>query len=76
MLVDVADLLAGEDLRGLAFKYLSTGNSKQCNVAYLKERVYNSDSTRTLNKVYSRPDYPYQVEKIRVQMSIYTRAVP
>lgn len=48
---DVADFLVGEDMRELALRYLETiGNSKQSNVAFAKERVFNSDSTHLLAK--------------------------
>lgn len=70
VVADVADFLVGEDLRDLALKYLETiGNAKQSNVAFAKERVFNSDSTHMLAKQFVRPQFPYQVEKIRVQMS-------
>ena len=62
--------MASEDLKGLAMKYLEmTCDPKQCNVAYTKDRVFNSDSTRSLAKQFVRPSFPYQVEKLRVQMS-------
>lgn len=77
IVADVAEFLVSEDLRALAIKYLDqSANGKQCNVAYIKDRVFNSDSTRMLAKQFVRPTFPYSIEKIRVQMSQYTRAVP
>lgn len=67
---DTAEFLVSEDMRALALKYLDLmGNPKQPNVAFAKDRVFNSDSTRLLAKQFVRPSMPYQVEKIRVQMS-------
>ena len=72
---DVAEFLIGEDMKQLAMKYLEiNANPKQSNVAYLKDRVFNSDTTRSLAKQFVRPTFPYQVEKIRVQMSQYAKA--
>jgi hypothetical protein len=72
---DAADFLVAEDMRALAYKYLDLiGNPKQPNVAFAKDRVFNSDSTRIIAKQVTRPAFPYQVEKIKVQMSQYTRA--
>jgi hypothetical protein len=73
---DASEFLVAEDMRALAYKYLELiGNPKQPNVAFAKDRVFNSDSTRMLAKQFARPSVPYQVEKIKVQMSQYTRAV-
>jgi len=67
---DAADFLVAEDMRALSLKYLELmGNPKQPNVAFTKDRVFNSDSTRLLAKQFVRPALPYQVEKIKVQMS-------
>ena len=64
---DTADFLVSEDMRVIALKYLDLiGNPKQPNVAFAKDRVFNSDSTRMLANQFVRPSMPYQVEKIRV----------
>jgi hypothetical protein len=64
---DTADFLVSEDMRVIALKYLDLiGNPKQPNVAFAKDRVFNSDSTRMLAKQFVRPSMPYQVEMIRV----------
>ncbi len=77
IVTDAADFLVGEDMRALAYKYLDLiGNPKQPNVAFAKDRVFNSDSTRSIAKQVVRPAFPYQTEKIKVQMSQYTRALP
>lgn len=69
---DISDYLVAEDMRALAFSYLeAVGNPKQPNVAFAKDRVFNSDSTKLLTKQFVRPSMPYQVEKIKVQMSQY-----
>jgi hypothetical protein len=48
---DTAEFLVSEDMRALAMKYLDLiGNPKQPNVAFAKDRVFNSDSTRLLAK--------------------------
>lgn len=74
VVTDVAEFLVGEDMRDLALKYLElNGNPKQSNVAFLKDRVFNSDSTHILAKQFVRPAFPYQLEKIRVHMSQYAR---
>lgn len=73
ILSDIGEYMAAEDLKMLALKYLELSNPKQANVAFTKDRIYNSDSTRTLSKQYARPSIPYQIEKIKVHMSIYTR---
>ena len=46
--VDVADCLINEGYKQLAMKYIELCNPKQANVAFLKERIYSSDSTRNL----------------------------
>jgi hypothetical protein len=76
VIADTAEYLAAEDMSGLAMKYLElNASAKQSNVAYAKDRVFNSDSTKSLQKQFVRPAFPYQVEKVRVQMSQYTRAL-
>ena len=48
---DAADFLVAEDMRALAYKYLDLmGNPKQPNVAYAKDRVFNSDSSKLISK--------------------------
>lgn len=72
---DAADFLVAEDFRRLAYNYLElVGNPKQPNVAFALDRVYNSDSCRSVGSLAVKPPFPYQVEKIKVQMSQYTRA--
>ena len=67
IVTDAADFLVGEDMRQLAYKYLDLiGNPKQPNVAFAKDRVFNSDSTRSIAKQVVRPAFPYQTEKIKV----------
>ena len=57
---DAAEYLAAEDLGGVALKYLHlTGSSKQSNVAFISDRIFNSDSTKSLQKQFSRPAFPY-----------------
>ena len=47
IVADAADVLTAEGMRELAFKYLDfIGNPKQPNVAYSRDRIYNSDSTK------------------------------
>ena len=73
-LTDVAEFLAGEDMSDLALKFLDAfGNSQQSNVALIKDRVFNSDSTK--KNAQRRPQFPYQLEKVKIHMSQYTRAV-
>jgi hypothetical protein len=48
ILADMAEYMANEDLRMLGMKYLELSNPKQANVAFAKDRLYNSDSTRML----------------------------
>ena len=43
---DIAEYMAHEELSSLALKYLELNNPKQVNVAIIKDRVFNSDSTR------------------------------
>ena len=64
----MADYMTHEDLRHLAVKYLEIVNPKQANVAFTKDRIFNSDSHRV--KQSGRPSIPYQIEKIRIHMSI------
>jgi len=72
---DAADFLVAEDFRRLAYNYLElVGNPKQPNVAFALDRVYNSDSSRSVGSLAVKPPFPYQVEKIKVQMSQYTKA--
>lgn len=59
ILSDMGDYMASEDLKHLAMKYLEFGNPKQPNVAFIKDRVYNSDSTRQFQKQFARPSIPY-----------------
>jgi len=48
---DISDYLVAEDMRALAYNYLeAVGNPKQPNVAFAKDRVFNSDSTKLLTK--------------------------
>lgn len=54
---DIAEYMAHEELSNLALKYLNISNPKQANVAFIKDRIYNSDSLR--NKQGSRPQIPY-----------------
>jgi len=60
--------MAHEQLSGLALKYLDISNPRQPNVALAKDRIFNNDSFR--NKQGARPSVPYQVEKIKVHMSL------
>jgi hypothetical protein len=55
IIADIAELMAHEELTGLALKYLELSNPKQANVALIKERIYNSDSTRMVNKSFVKP---------------------
>lgn len=44
---DTAEFLAAEDMKDLALKYLDTyGNPSQSNIALVKDRVFNSDSSK------------------------------
>ena len=71
IMADIGEFMASEDIKGLAMKYLEFGNPKQPNVAFIKDRIFNSDSSRQFQKQFARPSIPYQIEKIIVQMSIY-----
>jgi len=53
---DIAELMAHEQLTGLAIKYLDISNPRQANVALMRDRIYNSDSFRNKS---SRPSIPY-----------------
>ena len=56
VIADTAELLAAEDMGALAMKYLEmNADAKQSNVAFIKDRVFNSDSTRMLAKQFVRP---------------------
>lgn len=68
----MAEYMAQEDLRVLGMKYLQLCNPAQPNVAFAKDRIFNSDSINKVN-VKARPPVPYQIEKIKVHMSIYAR---
>jgi hypothetical protein len=62
---DVAELLAAEGLRDLAARYLQvSANDKQANVAITKDRIFKSDTTGALASQFSRPQFPYQLEKV------------
>ena len=73
IIADMAEYMAHEDLKMLAMKYLELSNPKQANVAFIKDKIYNSDSTRTLSKQFAKPSMPYQIEKIKVHMSMLAR---
>ena len=60
IVTDFSEFLVGEDMRGLAYKYIDlVGNPKQPNVAYAKDRIFLSDTTRILAKQVARPPIPY-----------------
>jgi hypothetical protein len=57
---DMSEYLVAEDMRSLAMRYLyNLGNPKQANIAFIKDRVFNSDSTQSLAKQFVRPSFPY-----------------
>ena len=55
IMTDIAEYMASEELTTLALKYLELSNPKQPNVAIIKERIYNSDSARLVNKSFVKP---------------------
>lgn len=55
IITDIAEYMASEELTTLALKYLELSNPKQPNVAIIKERIYNSDSARLVNKSFVKP---------------------
>ena len=71
ILTDMGEYMASEDQKDLALKFLEFANPKQANVAFTKDKIFQSDSTSTLKAKYARPSMPYQVEKVKIQMSIY-----
>ncbi len=73
IITDMAELMNSEDLKMLSLKYLELSNPKQANVAFAKDRIYTSDSTRFVTKQFARPPIPYQIEKLKVHMSIFVR---
>lgn len=66
---DVAEFLVHEDakLAPVAMRFLDSCNYKQANVALMKDRLYNGRQVFMNQK----PPQPFQVEKIRVHMSIH-----
>lgn len=40
---DIAEYMTHEELSQLALKYLDISNPKQPNVAFIKDRIFNSD---------------------------------
>lgn len=74
IIADMAEYMASEDLKMLGMKYLELSNPKQANVAFIKDKIYNSDSTRLLTKQFAKPSIPYQVEKVKVHMSIFVNS--
>ena len=56
IIADAAEFLVSEDLRSVALQFIELyGNSKQSNLAFIKDRLFNSDSTRSLAKQFGRP---------------------
>jgi hypothetical protein len=50
VLSDMGEYLINEDVPTLAMKYLELANPKNFNVAMIKDRIFNSDSSRVTHK--------------------------
>lgn len=49
---DMAEIMNNENLKAIALKFLESAHYKQANVCFLKEKIFVSDSTKSVQRVF------------------------